>query len=189
MTKECFRCHGVKDLDEFYLHPQMKDGHLNKCKECSIQDSHSHRKNNLDRVRAYDRARGSTKDRMEANRTRDNRPSRRVASLKWSQNNRDKRNARQIVSRAILKGTLTRATECNLCHSACKTQAHHVDYSQPMLILWVCDACHKKIHKTARENARNQRRDKCGLLSSRNTYSDGTGFQSIPDMETGNSEG
>lgn len=32
--KRCIICLKEKQLSDFYAHPQMKDGHLNKCKEC-----------------------------------------------------------------------------------------------------------------------------------------------------------
>jgi len=38
-TKKCFKCGVEKELDDFYKHPQMGDGHLNKCKECTKKDT------------------------------------------------------------------------------------------------------------------------------------------------------
>ncbi len=32
--KRCIRCGNDKEITEFYVHPKMRDGHLNKCKEC-----------------------------------------------------------------------------------------------------------------------------------------------------------
>ena len=36
--KKCFKCGVGKDLSDFYKHPKMLDGHLNKCISCSLLD-------------------------------------------------------------------------------------------------------------------------------------------------------
>ena len=38
--KICFKCGRELSIDNFYKHPSMKDGHLNKCIECSKNDIH-----------------------------------------------------------------------------------------------------------------------------------------------------
>lgn len=53
--KKCIECGEVKPLNEFYKHKQMKDGHLNKCKECVKQNVRNNPKTNYKNDGSYDK--------------------------------------------------------------------------------------------------------------------------------------
>lgn len=59
MNKKCFKCKLVKSLDQFYVHKQMSDGHLGKCKDCTKTDVRRrfHDPEVREKIREYDRAR------------------------------------------------------------------------------------------------------------------------------------
>ena len=53
--------------------------------------------------------------------------------------------ARAIVHHRIESGALKRLP-CEICGET-KTEAHHVDYTKPLLIKWLCRKCHRKEHR------------------------------------------
>jgi hypothetical protein len=46
--KKCFKCGEVKEISNFHKHSEMKDGFLNKCKSCVVEDVKNWRKLNPD---------------------------------------------------------------------------------------------------------------------------------------------
>jgi hypothetical protein len=135
-SKKCFKCNVVKPLVDFYKHSKMGDGHLNKCKECTKNDSNKHRGENLEKIRAYDRERGKLAHRV-AQRTEVNRA--------WRAEDERRVKAHQAVRKAILTGELSKAP-CERCGDE-KSLAHHEDYDQPLYVMWLCQPCHKQRHK------------------------------------------
>jgi len=139
-SKECFKCKTVKPLSEFYKHSMMADGHLNKCKECTKNDANKHRSKNLERIREYDRKRGKHPERIRTNTE---------VNKAWRAEDKRRSAAHNAVSRAIKAGKLQRLS-CERCGDE-KSLAHHEDYDLPLVVMWLCQPCHKQRHKELRE--------------------------------------
>ena len=135
-SKECFKCKTIKPLSEFYKHSAMGDGHLNKCKECTKNDATTHRNKNLEKIRAYDKARSKEPHRaklaLEVNRA-------------WRAEDTRRAKAHGAVAKAIRKGLLV-PSPCIRCGEK-KSLAHHEDYDKPLDVMWLCQPCHKQRHK------------------------------------------
>jgi hypothetical protein len=128
--KQCFKCKSVLPLEGFYKHPAMKDGRLNKCKACTKLDVFLHRQENLEKIRAYDRARGNRQSPDYAKEYRAKYP--------------NKYKAHTIVGNAIRDGKLFPEPCCE-CGNP-KANAHHDDYAKPLNVRWLCSACHSQWH-------------------------------------------
>ena len=51
IMKTCKKCKNTLPIDQFSVHKQMKDGHLNKCKECAKKDSAEWRVKNPEKIK------------------------------------------------------------------------------------------------------------------------------------------
>ena len=57
--------------------------------------------------------------------------------------------ARWMFKDAVISGKLHRVP-CVKC-GATKAQGHHEDYSKPLVVIWLCDPCHRAEHKRLRK--------------------------------------
>lgn len=151
--KSCITCQRVKPLADFYPHPRMADGHLNKCKECQKIASKIARAANLAHYREHDRQRGDLPHRraaVAAYRETDRGKERlNAGKYAWIDRNPEKRKVHNLVSNAIRDGRLIRGT-CRFCGSK-DAHAHHNDYSKPFDIWWLCRTCHRTYHRPSHQ--------------------------------------
>jgi hypothetical protein len=152
MEKRCFKCGIVKHLDEFYKHPQMGDGHLNKCKECSKKDIKENRNKHLEYYREYDIKRSDLPCRKEL---------RHKVGIKWIKDGRAAQVSRRYKERyperyvahymlknAIRDGKVKKPKACEFCGlETNQLQGHHSDYSKPYDVKWLCVECHGKTRR------------------------------------------
>ena len=133
--KQCFKCGEVRNLSDFYKHPQMSDGHVNKCKECNKRDVRENRKDKVEYYREYDSRRNMLPQRVEAKKN-------------WREKNPIKRAAQIMVGNAVRDGRLYKGKSCEGCgQSPKRLHGHHDDYAYPLIVRWLCPKCHFKWHK------------------------------------------
>jgi len=162
MKKICTCCGQEKNLDDFYKHKQMLDGHLNKCKECKKSYQLKYRFENIEVVKEYDRNRPNAKERSKKNadRIRNNleKYNKHKEDLRnWNKRNRNKRNAHLKVKRAIIKGIIKKPNNCQKCGRKLELQAHHSDYEKPLDVIFLCIKCHNDEHKRIRNEIRHNK--------------------------------
>lgn len=147
--KQCFRCKEVKCIDNFYSHPKMADGHLNKCIECTKKDTERYRKNNSEKVKLYDRYRGMLPHRVDARKkyrlTKVGKEAFKRASKKYIQQHPDRRAANVILGNTVRDKRIQKEP-CEICNSIVNIHGHHEDYSKPLDVIWMCVQCHKDHH-------------------------------------------
>lgn len=137
--KICFKCGIEKDADQFYKHPAMKDGRLNKCIECTRDDVSRNYALKRNQYRAYEVGRNQA-------------PQRKEDKLRYQADSRlrdpQKCKARSAVANAKRNGRLVEYP-CWVCGA--KAQAHHRDYSRPLDVEWLCQDHHRQLHAVGLE--------------------------------------
>jgi hypothetical protein len=137
--KTCTKCGQKKHLSEFYYSRLTADGHVCRCMNCMRKYALEYRKQNIDRIRKYDRDRGML-------------PHRRIfhnsIAKKYKDRFPNKTNAWNILKEAIRINKINKPNECSMCNkNNINIIGHHKDYDKPLDVIWVCEICHKELHK------------------------------------------
>jgi hypothetical protein len=71
--------------------------------------------------------------------------------------------ARTAVAHALGTGLISRPRYCSQCGcESDRIEGHHRDYAHPLVVEWLCPACHKGAHSTA-PNAKPRGQTRCVL--------------------------
>lgn len=150
-SKTCSKCNKERLISEFDRNRAMRDGHLSVCKACTKIARRKYYLENRDRVLLGNR-----------NYKINNLVAIRKSRVNWRAKNKDLSNklgreyrarniektlARGAVQVALLNGSLVRPSVCERCRDDKSIEAHHPDYSQRLLIEWLCKICHSKEHR------------------------------------------
>ncbi len=117
--KRCGECRQVKPVSEFFRH--KRDGYQWKCKACHKVE-----------VKIYQQTPRAKRRYAEAQERY-----RRDPELKV-------RYQVGAFARRMTRGKIEEQP-CAFCQAQ-KSQRHHPDYSQPLLIVWLCASCHRELH-------------------------------------------
>jgi hypothetical protein len=141
------------ELDSYYKHSQMSDGHLNICKSCvknrvrKFYDKKIQDPSFLAAERKRTRERNIRLGYAEKYKAKTKEQKTRINEIKkrWDLANPEKRNAHIKLRRALLSGLLKKQP-CAVCGSTKFIHAHHEDYSKPLEVIWLCSKHHRQVH-------------------------------------------
>lgn len=126
-TKICGKCKKEKSVSEFYK--SKRDGYRSRCKDCHRDDCKEYERT----TGYYTKYQKKPEVRARINRNR----------MLYTQriDVRIKNMARWYTNHEIRAGRLNREP-CAFCGRE-QAQAHHNDYLEPLIIVWLCDNCHR----------------------------------------------
>jgi len=145
------KCNWVKPIKDFYRHPGMSDGRVNKCKECNKKDVSENYSKRRSYYKEYERTRLNLPHRVQARKKYAQSETGKIcgnkAKQRWAERNPIKRKASNKVNNAVRDGLLVKPKQCQECGATGRINGHHDDYAKPLSVRWLCSACHSGWHK------------------------------------------
>jgi hypothetical protein len=67
-------------------------------------------------------------------------------NLKYNKTHKEQRAIYKLIARMIKHGQIVRPDSCTQCGKAGSIEGHHPDYSEPLMLVWLCHKCHTLTH-------------------------------------------
>ena len=142
-SKQCFKCKQVQPISNYYRHPMMGDGHLNKCKECTKADSVSNYTKNRSSKNWLQKERARCRIKSHIYRILGKaKPTSAAVKEKWAKLNPQKVKSQAKLRLAVKRGVIIKPEKCSECGSGRRLEGHHEDYTKPLAVIWLCPDCH-----------------------------------------------
>ena len=148
--KICIKCKIEKDQSEYYKHSGMKNGYLNKCKECCKGDTKSNYQKNKVYYAEYDRLRLDDEKRKAAKKeySRKLRITNPGKVLEYHRKyDKNKKAASGKLNKALFRKEIIKKP-CVICGNE-KSEGHHDNYENPLSVVWLCRKHHGMAHRKA----------------------------------------
>ena len=71
----------------------------------------------------------------------------RTLIMDWRRKYPGRRSVHTRVAKALKEGMLKKPNQCEICSKETYLVGHHKDYRKPLVVSWICDSCHIKIHR------------------------------------------
>jgi len=135
INKRCSKCGHYKPLSKFYKSTREKGGYRSRCKSCCVEDNGIYAQTGYYKRynKAYEQKPEVKERRRITKRAYRQRPDVKIKNL-----------ARWYTNHEIRAGRIKREP-CAGCGKE-QSEAHHLDYDKPLLIVWLCPNCHKEAH-------------------------------------------
>lgn len=126
-----------------------------RCRDCHKAAMRANRAAKVEYYRAYDTKRFQEDPRVRERHSRYRKTEAGKAALKrghdrWVSDNPEKRAAHNALNNAVRDGIVEKPDACQCCGAiGLRIEAHHDDYSRPLVVRWMCRACHLSEHRRA----------------------------------------
>lgn len=160
--KVCSKCEIEKEDSEFWKRNNRKSGVNSECKECAKVRRTTNYKENAQEFR--------DKRKIYYSKNREKLAKGQIESQKGNVRYRKYQNrylmekrksgdkkflARHILFLAVKGGMIIRPEACSQCNEKEKIEGHHYDYDKPLDVIWLCQGCHRALHRKLKNEVEN----------------------------------